>query len=84
MSTTKYIKVSPETHQTLTALGRKGESYDAILVRLIAHYARTLHIDLSGAVGNILDIEAEGEDDEHHQHLEREEELEELDRGPEG
>jgi len=32
---TKYIKVSEETHQALTDLGRKGESYDAIIRRLI-------------------------------------------------
>ena len=35
MSEVKYIKVSPETHKRLTDFGRKGESYDAILVRLL-------------------------------------------------
>ena len=35
MSETKTVKVSEETHQALTALGSKGESYDAIIRRLL-------------------------------------------------
>ena len=35
MSETKTVKVSSETHQALTDLGRKGESYDVVIRRLI-------------------------------------------------
>ena len=35
MSETKTVKVSEETHHALTDLGRKGESYDAVIRRLI-------------------------------------------------
>ena len=41
MGTTKYIKVSEETHQALTDLGSKGESYDAIIRRLIEKWEAT-------------------------------------------
>jgi len=35
LSETKTVKVSEETHEALKALGRKGESYDAIIRRLL-------------------------------------------------
>jgi len=35
LSETKTVKVSEETHQALTDMGRKGESYDAIIRRLL-------------------------------------------------
>jgi len=35
LSETKTVKVSEETHQALTDIGRKGESYDAIIRRLM-------------------------------------------------
>lgn len=35
MSELKSLKVSTETHRALTDLGRKGETYDAILRRLM-------------------------------------------------
>ena len=41
MSETKTIKVSEETHQDLTDLGSKGESYDAIIRRLIEKWEAT-------------------------------------------
>ena len=33
--TDKLIRVSEETHQKLTDLGRKGETYEEIIVRLL-------------------------------------------------
>ena len=41
MSETKTVKVSEETHQDLTDLGSKGESYDAIIRRLIEKWEAT-------------------------------------------
>ncbi|MBA7630975.1 hypothetical protein ES703_38502 [subsurface metagenome] len=35
LGTTKYIKVSEETHQALTAICRKDQSYDALITDLI-------------------------------------------------
>ena len=35
MSETTTVKVSRETHDALTALGRKGETYDTIIRKLI-------------------------------------------------
>jgi hypothetical protein len=34
----KPLKVSPETHRELTNLGKKNESYDEIIKRLIIFY----------------------------------------------
>ena len=58
---TVNIRVSPETRDALTAIGGKGETYDAILVRLLAHYARIKPIVLSKDVLDIPDIEKEAE-----------------------
>lgn len=33
--TDKLIRVSEETHRELTALGRKGETYEEIIIRLL-------------------------------------------------
>jgi len=59
---TKYIKVSEETHQALTTLGSKGESYDAILVRLLEHHAKTRPLELHEMERDLDDIEKEAED----------------------
>jgi len=40
MSLEATIKISPEARDALKALGRKGESYDAIIRRLLADYKK--------------------------------------------
>lgn len=55
------MKVSVETHQALTAIGRKGESFDAILRRLIAHHAKTRPLELHEMERDLTDIEKEAE-----------------------
>jgi len=42
LSETKTIKVSVETHQALTALKRGGESYDAVIRRLIVSHVKPI------------------------------------------
>lgn len=54
LGTTKYIKVSEETHQALTDLGSKGESYDAILVRLIEYHRQGVNV-ASGLLKPVVD-----------------------------
>ena len=61
MSETKSMKVSVETHRALTAIGRKGESFDAILRRLIAHHAKTRPLELWEMERDLTDIEKEAE-----------------------
>lgn len=34
----KHIKISEETHEKLTSMGKKGETYDDIISRLLEHY----------------------------------------------
>jgi len=31
---TKHLKISPETHRALQRLGTKGETFDALILRL--------------------------------------------------
>ncbi|HUW44753.1 MAG TPA: hypothetical protein VMW50_03065 [Dehalococcoidia bacterium] len=42
MGTTKYIKVSEETHRALNALKRGGESNDAVIRRLIVSHVKPI------------------------------------------
>lgn len=58
---TVNIRVSPETRDALTAIGRKGETYDAILRRLIAHHAKTRPLELGEMERDLDDIEKESE-----------------------
>lgn len=62
MSLESTIKISPEIRGALKALGRKGETYDVILRRLLDHYAKTRPLDLGEAAREIPDIEKETED----------------------
>ena len=48
MSETTTIKVSRETHQALLDMGRKGETFDAILRRLmyVREYVKQMSDDM--------------------------------------
>jgi len=52
------VIVSKETRDTLRALGRKGESYDAIIRRLIRTEAVAKN-ELGDLLQELLDIEGE-------------------------
>lgn len=41
MSNNKSISVRPETHDRLMAMGRKGESMDSIIQKLLTVYRET-------------------------------------------
>lgn len=59
---TVNIRVLRKTRRALRDMGRKGETYDAILRRLIAHHAKTRPLDLGEAARKLPDIEKEAED----------------------
>lgn len=54
--TDKLIRVSEQTHQRLTDLGRKGDTYNEIIERLLEQSRHSLEIfALCGEIKKILD-----------------------------
>lgn len=53
------IQVYLSTRKTLKALGRKGESYDVVIRRLIKHYGETHPFEVSEQIRELRDIEEE-------------------------
>jgi len=54
--TDKLIRVSEQTHQRLTDLGRKGDTYNEIIERLLAQSKHSLEISaLCSGIKKILD-----------------------------
>ncbi len=61
LSKIKYIKVSEETHQALTDMGGKGDSYNDIIWRLIKHI-ETVDLEMRLLLGDpelLINKEAE-------------------------
>ncbi|TKJ25402.1 MAG: hypothetical protein CEE41_04310 [Hadesarchaea archaeon B3_Hades] len=59
MTTTKRIRVSIETHQSLQALGRKGETFDSIIRSLIEDSRLYREVLGETPIGELPDIEEE-------------------------
>ena len=56
---TKRIRVSIETHQALQAIGKKGETFDAVIRRLIK-IGKVAELEIGAPLlQDLLDIEEE-------------------------
>ena len=58
------IRVEFQTREALKAMGRKGETYDAVIRRLIEHYAKDFVSALGESLLEITDIEKEADGNE--------------------
>lgn len=62
VTTSKRIRVSIDTHKSLKALGRKGESFDAVIRRLIK-IGKVAELEIGAPLlQDLLDIEEEVKD----------------------
>jgi len=58
---TVNVRVSPETRDALNQIGRKGETYDAIIQRLIKYQIKDYDPRVASSIAALLDIEEEAE-----------------------